>query len=93
MLNFKYIRHDRTGYHAKWTFFYGPILVLLSANLIYLALTSYKLWHEYSEVDCCKIKVLRFRCTMYVKLAVMMGFTWIFEVISFASGETNQFYW
>ncbi|XP_003427587.1 probable G-protein coupled receptor Mth-like 1 isoform X1 [Nasonia vitripennis] len=81
------------GSHAKWTFFYGPILVLLSANLIYLALTSYKLWHEYRELDCCKLKVLRFKCTMYAKLAVMMGFTWIFEVISFASGETNQFYW
>lgn len=68
-------------------------MILLSINLIYLGLTSWKLWLEYRELDCCKINVLRFKCLMYVKLAVMMGFTWIFEVMSFASGETNDLYW
>ncbi|XP_058799868.1 G-protein coupled receptor Mth2-like [Phymastichus coffea] len=81
------------GHHATWLYFYGPILALLSMNLAYLGLTGWKLWHRYRRLDCCKIKVLRVKCAMCARLAVMMGVTWIFEVVSFAFEDTNPLYW
>ncbi|XP_058799867.1 G-protein coupled receptor Mth2-like isoform X2 [Phymastichus coffea] len=81
------------GYSAAWLYFYGPIFALLLLNIVYLGMTSWKLWHKYETFDCSHAKVLKTRCTMCMKLSLLMGVSWIFEVISFAFRETNQLFW
>ncbi|XP_014239065.1 G-protein coupled receptor Mth2-like [Trichogramma pretiosum] len=84
------------GKHSNWLFFYGPVLCLLCANLVYLALTSYKLWHQYSGLssdDDNRLNTLRLKCCMYLKLAFLMGFTWLFEIGSFVFGDGRDVYW
>ncbi|KAJ8670443.1 hypothetical protein QAD02_001702 [Eretmocerus hayati] len=87
------------GDTATWVYFYGPVAALLTLNLIYLGLTSWKLWMDFRDHDSCKMKVLRFKCLMYLKLAVIMGFTWIFEILSaltkgpVSPEEQEQWHW
>ncbi|KAL2743950.1 G-protein coupled receptor Mth2-like [Vespula maculifrons] len=80
------------GTAEVWVFFYGPIAFLLTLNVIYLGLTSWRLWHEYREYSGNKLRALRFKCLLYIKLMLVMGITWIFEILSFAAG-TTQWYW
>lgn len=81
-----------SGPLEMWAYFYGPIAVLLTLNVIYLGLTSWRLWHQYREYSGSKLRVLRFKCLLYVKLILVMGVTWIFEVLSFADGSRNNFW-
>ncbi|XP_047369507.1 G-protein coupled receptor Mth2-like isoform X2 [Vespa velutina] len=80
------------GTSEVWVFFYGPIAFLLTLNVIYLGLTSWRLWHEYREYIGNNLRALRFKCLLYIKLMLVMGITWIFEILSFAAG-TTQWYW
>lgn len=80
------------GTSEIWAFFYGPIAFLLALNVIYLSLTSWRLWHEYREYNGNKLRALRFKCLLYVKLMLVMGITWIFEILSFAAGS-DHWYW
>ncbi|XP_043273228.1 G-protein coupled receptor Mth2-like isoform X2 [Venturia canescens] len=102
--------HHTPGYHLKphfgetscwfegttetWAFFYGPISSLLILNLIYLGLTCWRLWYDYRSYNGSGLRALRFNCLLYVKLILVMGITWIFEVISFASSlNGDSVYW
>ncbi|KAK2580208.1 hypothetical protein KPH14_012468 [Odynerus spinipes] len=80
------------GTSEIWAFFYGPIAFLLALNIIYLGLTSWRLWHEYREFNGNKLRALRFKCLLYVKLMLVMGITWVFEILSFAAGA-QHWYW
>ncbi|XP_014609834.1 PREDICTED: G-protein coupled receptor Mth2-like [Polistes canadensis] len=80
------------GTDEVWVFFYGPIAILLTLNVIYLGLTSWRLWHEYREYNGNKLRALRFKCLLYMKLMLVMGITWIFEILSYAIGTTG-WYW
>lgn len=80
------------GTTEVWVFFYGPIAILLLLNIIYLSLTSWRLWHEYRDYNGNKLRALRFKCLLYVKLMLVMGVTWIFELLSSISGA-SQWYW
>lgn len=80
------------GSIQMWAYFYGPIAILLTLNVIYLGLTSWRLWHQYRDYSGSKLRALRFKCLLYVKLIVVMGITWIFEVLSFADGSKNDFW-
>lgn len=82
-----------SGVMQMWVYFYGPIAILLTLNVIYLGLTSWRLWHQYREYSGSKLRVLRFKCLLYFKLILVMGITWIFEVISFADGSKNNDFW
>ncbi|OAD60406.1 G-protein coupled receptor Mth2, partial [Eufriesea mexicana] len=79
-----------SGSEQTWAYFYGPIAILLTLNVIYLGLTGWRLWHQYRNYSESKLRVLRFKCLLYVKLIFVMGITWIFEVISYADQTKND---
>lgn len=81
------------GAAQTWTYFYGPVGVLLTLNMIYLGLTSWRLWHQYRDYMGSKLRVLRFKCLLYIKLILVMGITWIFELISFAIDTKIDEFW
>ncbi|XP_032664451.1 G-protein coupled receptor Mth2-like [Odontomachus brunneus] len=81
------------GNIQTWAYFYGPIATLLTLNIIYLGLTSWRLWHQYRDYTGSKLRVLRFKCLLYIKLVLIMGITWIFEVISFAVDTKIEEFW
>jgi len=81
------------GAIETWTYFYGPIGILLALNILYLGLTSWRLWHQYRDYTGSKLRVLRFKCLLYIKLVFVMGITWIFELISFAIDTKMDEFW
>ncbi|XP_076233923.1 G-protein coupled receptor Mth2 [Calliopsis andreniformis] len=81
-----------SGSQQTWAYFYGPIAILLTLNIIYLGLTSWRLWHQYRDYSGNTLRALRFKCLLYVKLILVMGVTWIFEVLSYADGSKNNFW-
>lgn len=80
------------GTEQTWAYFYGPIGILLMLNIIYLGLTSWRLWHQYRDYTGSNLRVLRFKCLLYFKLVLVTGITWIFELLSFAI-DTNIEFW
>ncbi|XP_011881871.1 PREDICTED: G-protein coupled receptor Mth2-like [Vollenhovia emeryi] len=82
-----------SGGTQTWVYFYGPIAILLTLNTIYLGMTSWRLWHQYRDYTGSKLRVLRFKCLLYIKLVFVMGITWIFELISFAVGSRLDEFW
>ncbi|XP_020707831.2 G-protein coupled receptor Mth2-like [Athalia rosae] len=81
------------GSHETWVYFYGPVACLMTLNVIYFSLTCYELWHKYKDFSGTRLRILRFKCMLYLKLIWVMGITWIFEVISFATGSKWTHYW
>jgi len=81
------------GTAQTWAYFYGPVTILLTLNMIYLSLTSWRLWHQYRDYTGSKLRVLRFKCLLYIKLVLVMGITWIFEIISFAIDTKMDEFW
>ncbi|XP_074037329.1 G-protein coupled receptor Mth2 isoform X2 [Leptinotarsa decemlineata] len=61
-------------------YFYGPIIVLLTMNVVLFLWTTLVLW-KHSQ-NSSKTKILKYRLKMYAKLFFIMGITWIFEVMS-----------
>lgn len=99
-LLFSKVIRDKTGglvYFAgaaqTWAYFYGPVGILLTLNMIYLGLTSWRLWHRYRDYTGSKLRVLRFKCMLYIKLVLVMGITWIFELMSFAIDTNIDEFW
>ncbi|XP_016911857.1 G-protein coupled receptor Mth2 [Apis cerana] len=80
------------GPEQTWAYFYGPIAILLTLNIIYLGLTGWRLWHQYKDYSGSNLRSLRFKCLLYVKLIFVMGITWIFEVVSFVDHSKNDFW-
>lgn len=80
------------GPEQTWAYFYGPIAILLTLNIIYLGLTGWRLWHQYKDYSGSNLRSLRFKCLLYVKLIFVMGITWIFEVVSFIDHNKNDFW-
>ncbi|EGI67199.1 PREDICTED: G-protein coupled receptor Mth2-like [Acromyrmex echinatior] len=82
-----------SGAKETWAYFYGPVAVLLILNMLYLGMTSWRLWHQYREYTGSKLRILRFKCLLYIKLVLVMGITWIFELLSFAIGSKMDEFW
>ena len=78
------------GDYETLAYFYGPISVLLVLNVIYLGLTYWKLWNEYQESNGSNLKSLKFKCLLYFKLFLVMGITWIFEIIAFFTAPDHE---
>ncbi|XP_066943763.1 G-protein coupled receptor Mth2-like [Macrobrachium rosenbergii] len=66
-------------------FFYGPISVILGINVILFVASAYKLCAMSKSSEARK-----FQFSLYLKLFVLMGITWIFEVISFFCQKHNS---
>lgn len=81
------------GSDPTWAYFYGPVAILLTLNIVYLGLTSWRLWHQYRNCSGTKLRVLRFKCLLYTKLIFVMGITWIFEVLSYVDHKSRNNIW
>jgi G protein-coupled receptor Mth (Methuselah protein) len=87
---------------SELIYFNGPVLILLVLNLYFFGTTAIGLWRLKKESK----KVLRGgdsrvhtrnhnehdkdRLALYVKLFLLMGVTWIMEVVSWAVGGPNS---
>lgn len=81
------------GPHETWVYLFGPVSCLMALSVLYFSLTCYELWHRYRKFNGANLRALRFKCLLYLKLVSITGLTWIFEVISFATGKDWINYW
>ncbi|CAG0902171.1 unnamed protein product [Darwinula stevensoni] len=87
------------GHEGTIWFYYGPIALLLVANIIFFALTSRCLFLHAKDTAHLTRKPEpeshsrnREQFWLYVKLFVMMGLSWVTEVISFFVKEPNELF-
>ncbi|XP_066993684.2 G-protein coupled receptor Mth2 [Anabrus simplex] len=82
------------GPQESWAYFYGPVAVLLTCNIMFFVWTGWCLWKTDNQIKVMgKLRSMRYKCMLYVKLSLLMGLTWIFEVISFIQGDSVPFFW
>ncbi|XP_034238569.1 probable G-protein coupled receptor Mth-like 1 [Thrips palmi] len=84
-----WFRDDR----ATWLWFYWPLAVLLGLNVVYFVWTTARLWQQYGDSNTCRRKLLRRRCLLSLKLFLIMGISWIFELISSAADLPGHYAW
>ncbi|XP_066137374.1 probable G-protein coupled receptor Mth-like 10 isoform X1 [Euwallacea fornicatus] len=72
---------------VNWIYFYVPLLVLLGFNFLFYLWTIISLW---KQVHTSKSKILKYRLKLCTKLCVIMGITWILEVITFSMAAAEQ---
>lgn len=82
-----------SGDDALIIFFYGPTSVVLGINVILFCASASKLCSLSKSSEA-----RAFQFTLYLKLFVLMGVTWIFEVISFfvqreTHGSSTNYIW
>uniref|UniRef100_A0A023ETF6 Putative g protein-coupled receptor n=1 Tax=Aedes albopictus TaxID=7160 RepID=A0A023ETF6_AEDAL len=64
-------------------FVYLPLSVMLSINIFLFVWTSYHLHASGDDISPDRKKALRYKCMLYLKLFLLAGLIWIFEIISF----------
>lgn len=74
------------GRTETWIFFYGPIAVLITANVSLFFLSSISLWRHTRKYEVNKLNNLKHKFLVSLKLFLVMGISWIFEIASFAHG-------
>lgn len=67
-------------------FFYGPISVLLLLNVVFYVWTVVVLW---GQAKTTQNKILTYRLKLCVRLFIIMGVTWIFEIITAILNESR----
>ena len=77
------------GRTETWIFFYGPIAVLITSNVILFTLSSFKLCQDTRKYEVNKLNNLKHKFLLSLKLFLVMGISWIFEIASFAHGEAH----
>ncbi|XP_023940357.2 probable G-protein coupled receptor Mth-like 3 [Bicyclus anynana] len=77
------------GRTETWIFFYGPIAVLITANILLFVLSSLKLWRSTRKYEVNKLNNLKHKFLTSLKLFLVMGISWVFEIASFAHGESH----
>ncbi|KAJ9600194.1 hypothetical protein L9F63_009528, partial [Diploptera punctata] len=80
------------GPAEKWTYFYGPVAVLLICNFVFFVWTAWCLWKGCKDQSAPKLRCLRYKCLLYLKLFLVMGITWIFELMSFIVDSSSGFW-
>lgn len=78
-----------SGRTETWIFFYGPIAVLITANVILFGLSSHHLWRETRKYEVNNINNLKYKFLLSLKLFLVMGISWVFEIASFAHGQAH----
>ncbi|XP_058812626.1 probable G-protein coupled receptor Mth-like 11 [Topomyia yanbarensis] len=64
-------------------FVYLPLSVMLSINIFLFVWTSYHLHTSGDDISPDRKKALRYKCMLYLRLFLLAGLIWIFEIISF----------
>ncbi|XP_065084458.1 probable G-protein coupled receptor Mth-like 1 [Ochlerotatus camptorhynchus] len=73
-------------------FVYLPLSIMLSINIFLFVWTSYHLHASGDDISPDRKKALRYKCMLYLKLFLLAGLIWIFEIISFhvEDGRLNR---
>lgn len=66
---------------VQWIYFYGPLTIILAINVFFYVWT---LTYTWNNVDSVKNKKLNYCFKLCLRLCIIMGITWCFEVITFA---------
>ncbi|XP_022196517.2 probable G-protein coupled receptor Mth-like 3 isoform X1 [Nilaparvata lugens] len=84
---------------SLYLYFYGPMMLLLAANIYFFAITIYKLYEVSKQTAVLKNSESnsnhekeRDRCYLYGKLFVVMGVSWVMEVVSERLGG-SEYLW
>ncbi|XP_013183985.1 G-protein coupled receptor Mth2 [Amyelois transitella] len=77
------------GRTETWLFFYGPIAVLVAANIALFIMSSRSLWTTTRKYEANKLNIIKYKFLLSLKLFLVMGISWIFEIASFAHGEDH----
>ncbi|EAT36386.2 AAEL011521-PA, partial [Aedes aegypti] len=77
-ISFSYLSEREQSY-----FVYLPLSVMLSINIFLFVWTSYHLHASGDDISPDRKKALRYKCMLYLKLFLLAGLIWIFEIISF----------
>ncbi|KAK8730240.1 hypothetical protein OTU49_008168 [Cherax quadricarinatus] len=78
---------------AKWAYFFGPVAVLLVADLVFFVLTVRSLLVTVQQSHKGTVqKQTRQRLRLCFKLFLVMGISWLAEIISFQLGPSTVWY-
>ncbi|XP_021920009.1 G-protein coupled receptor Mth2-like isoform X2 [Zootermopsis nevadensis] len=80
------------GQTEEWAYMYGPMAVLLFLNTLYFIWTAWRLWKDCRDQSAPRLRCLRFKCLLYLKLFIVMGIPWIFELISVIVDKSTGFW-
>ncbi|XP_059052177.1 probable G-protein coupled receptor Mth-like 3 isoform X4 [Achroia grisella] len=87
--------------NARLIYLYGPLVILCIANLIFFVLTALKIAQIKKQTSVLKSKESsthdsqrndKQRLSLYIKLFVVMGISWLLEVISAIYPELDDFW-
>uniref|UniRef100_A0A182YG13 G-protein coupled receptors family 2 profile 2 domain-containing protein n=2 Tax=Anopheles stephensi TaxID=30069 RepID=A0A182YG13_ANOST len=68
-------------------FVYLPLSVMLSINIFLFVWTSLYLHASGDDISQDRKKSLRYKCMLYLKLFLLSGLIWVFEILSFHMSE------
>ncbi|KAL1132465.1 hypothetical protein AAG570_010420 [Ranatra chinensis] len=86
---------------ATWLYFYGPMTVLIFANLVMFAITARRIFVHRRETSVLKSGDSKrhnndkesFRFNLYLKLFVVMGINWVMELVSWVVKGPQQIWY
>ncbi|VVD01573.1 probable G-protein coupled receptor Mth-like 3 [Leptidea sinapis] len=78
-----------SGRTETWIYFYGPIAILITTNVFLFIMSSIHLWTQNRKYEVNKLNNLKRKFLTSLKLFLVMGISWIFEIASFAHGESH----
>ncbi|KAJ2953284.1 hypothetical protein O0L34_g869 [Tuta absoluta] len=77
------------GPTETWIFFYGPVGLLVACNVGLFIYSSYILWRQNRKYEVDKLNNLKHKFLLSLKLFLVMGVSWVFEIASFAHGQVH----
>ncbi|XP_058464529.1 G-protein coupled receptor Mth2-like isoform X3 [Malaya genurostris] len=86
----------------EFLYFYLPLLILVMANLYFFVVTAIRIIRIQRATDVAlrngsrrhsKFEKDRHRFSLYLRLFIVMGVTWSFEIASWAIGSSDWFFY
>ncbi|VVD01569.1 G-protein coupled receptor Mth2-like isoform X1 [Leptidea sinapis] len=71
--------------HQQWYYMYSVMSILIAANIVMFLYMSVYLWRN--TFSSSHVKALRYKFFMTLRLFLIMGLPWVFEMISSLAGE------
>lgn len=80
------------GESTVWLYVFVPMGIMITINIILFCCIVYYLYKHTHLIKPSKREVLKYRCQLYLKLFLMSGLTWIFEILSYFFKEWDGFW-
>ncbi|CAG4971220.1 unnamed protein product [Colias eurytheme] len=81
----------------KMLYFYAPITILLFVNYIFFFATACNFWNLYGNPDVLnkesKLKGIKNRLKVVIKISLLMGISWVLEMISSFYPDYNRIWY